>query len=101
MNDKTNCTATLLRGGVYYFGDQRFERDKPVKVTGEVADQLEELFEEVRVGRDDEKVKRPLFEIVRNATTKDAAETKGLKGVAKKSTAFAKPARSGLRKRIA
>lgn len=68
-----NVTVRLVRGRVYYYKNERFEKGKDVKVTSDLADELESLAI-TRFDRDGEKFDKPRFRIVRPEEAEDDEE---------------------------
>jgi hypothetical protein len=79
MADKTtkNITATLLRGKTYYYKGTRFDKGEPVSISLSLAEEIEEINDEV-TDKDGEIRQKPCFK-VEYANSKAAPVTVGKK----------------------
>jgi hypothetical protein len=59
-------TATLIRGRFYAYGNVHFYRNEPLTVSEDLADELEELADEVK-DNEGESFSKPRFKIDRDA----------------------------------
>ena len=66
-------TATLLRGRVYVYAKVHFQRGVPTVVGGALADELEDLFDEVR-DSDSDTFEKPYFLVEHNVDPPDSVE---------------------------
>jgi hypothetical protein len=65
--------ATLVRGRVYFYKDQKFEVGKPTVVSNELANILEELHEEIS-DADGERFEKPFFYVQRGVPRPQEAQ---------------------------